>query len=38
LEESAEIIARSDEYGMLVGAGVAIEDFNEALQEISVTF
>jgi len=37
LAKSAEILARSDEYGMLACAGVGIEDFNETLQEISVT-
>lgn len=34
--ESAELSARSDAYGMLACAGVAIEDFNETLHEINV--
>ncbi len=37
LEASAEISARSDDHGMLACAGVAIEDFNETLQERNVT-
>ncbi|NVD39091.1 hypothetical protein HT585_09515 [Ensifer sp. HO-A22] len=35
--EYAELSARSDEYGMLVCAGVYIEDFEETVQEINVT-
>ncbi|WP_105375092.1 hypothetical protein [Neorhizobium huautlense] len=37
LGESAELSARSDSYGMLPCAGVAIEDFNETLHEVNVT-